>query len=160
MQVMLPPGQPQGQSVGHGGVTAAGVALDLALKAVLPRRAMANRIFVPALTVSFPEIAPLAPVVLCRQRGRRNEGSPSQSNPLRDEPQESPPGHGSTERFGQFVESSVVHGSATFPMTPRGEAMMSVITLLVEKCAPTTAPTARRDAKRKRGTPSVEETRP
>jgi hypothetical protein len=37
---------------------------------------------------------------------------------------------------------------------------MSVITLLVEKCAPTTAPTARRGAKKKLGAPSAEEIRP
>jgi hypothetical protein len=37
---------------------------------------------------------------------------------------------------------------------------MSVITLLVEKCAPTTAPTARRGAKKKLGEPSAEENRP
>jgi hypothetical protein len=35
-----------------------------------------------------------------------------------------------------------------------------VITLLVEKCAPTTAPTARRGAKKKLGAPSAEENRP
>jgi hypothetical protein len=98
-----------------GVVPAAGVALDLALEAVLPRAAMANRIFVPALTVSFAEIAPLAPAFLRRDSGRRNEGSPSPRNPLREKQQESLPGHGSAERFCQFVESSVVHGSATFP---------------------------------------------
>jgi hypothetical protein len=99
-----------------GVVPTAGVALDFALEAVLPRAAMANRIFVPALTVSFPEITPLAPAFLRRDSGRHNDGSPSQRDPLRDEPQESLPGQGSAERFCQFVESSVVHGSATFPV--------------------------------------------
>jgi hypothetical protein len=99
-----------------GVVPVAGVALDLAVEAALPRRAVANRIFIPALTVSFPEIALLAPAFLRRDSGRRNEGSQRQRNPLREKQQESLPGHGSTERFCQFVESSVVHGSATFPV--------------------------------------------
>jgi hypothetical protein len=101
-----------------GVVPAAGVALDLALEAVLPRAAMANRIFIPALTVSFAEIAPLAPAFLRRDSGRHNDGPPSQRDPVRDEPQESLP---EMDRPSDFASSSNRRSSTDrppFPMLP------------------------------------------
>ena len=58
-----------------------------------------------------------------------------------------------------------MHGIGSVPggadRKPTAEpSAMSVITLLAEKCAPTTAPTARRGAKKKLGALSAEENRP